>query len=92
MKLKTGDKVKVIAGKDKGKEGTITKTIIKDNRVVIDGINLVKKHQKPNNVNQKGGVIDMPSPLDASNVMLLDAKTKKPVRSSKRTDKSEKKK
>ena len=88
MNLKTGDKVKVIAGKDKGKEGTITKTLTKDNRVVIEGINLAKKHQKPNNENPQGGVIDRPAPIHASNVMLLDGK--KAIRSSKRTDNKKK--
>jgi large subunit ribosomal protein L24 len=92
MKFKTGDKVKVIAGKDKGKEGSITKVIAEKNRVVIDGINIVKKHRKADASNQnQGGVVDMPSPINASNVMLLDPKTKKPIRVNKRTDKAEKK-
>ena len=57
MFLKTGDKVRVIAGKDKGKEGTIKKVLVKENRVIVEGVNQIKKHQKPNNANPNGGII-----------------------------------
>lgn len=80
MFIKTGDKVRVIAGKDKGKEGTVKKTIASANRVVVEGINMVKKHQKPNNSNPNGGVIDTEAAIDASNVMLIDPSTNEPTR------------
>ena len=80
MKLKVGDKVRVMAGKDKGKEGRITHTFAKENKVVVEGVNMVKKHLKPNNSNQTGGIIEREAKIDASNVMVLDKKTNKPTR------------
>lgn len=80
MFVKTGDKVRVIAGKDKGKEGTITKTVSSKNRVVVEGVNLVKKHQKPSNEYPQGGVIDTEAPIHASNVQLLDPSTNEPTK------------
>ena len=79
MKLKTGDKVVVIAGKDKGKEGLITKTLSKDNKVIVEGVNIVKKHNKPNGADG-GTITEMEAPIHASNVMIIDPKTKKPTR------------
>ena len=69
MNLKTGDKVVIIAGKDKGKEGKITKTLKKDNKVIVEGVNVVKKHVKPNGQNE-GSIIEMEAPIHASNVMI----------------------
>ena len=80
MFLKTGDKVRVIAGKDKGKEGSVKKILAAENRVVVEGINMIKKHQKPNNANPNGGVIDTEAPISASNVMLIDPSTNEPTR------------
>ncbi|GKT03188.1 50S ribosomal protein L24 [Furfurilactobacillus sp. WILCCON 0119] len=80
MFLKTGDQVRVIAGKDKGKEGTIKQTLAKSDRVVVEGINMVKKHQKPNNEFPQGGVVDVEAPIHVSNVMLIDPSTKEPTR------------
>ena len=80
MFIKTGDKVRVIAGKDKGKEGSVKKTLAAENRVVVEGINKIKKHQKPNNANPNGGVIDSEAPINASNVMLIDPSTNEPTR------------
>ena len=80
MFLKTGDKVRVITGKDKGKEGTIKKTFAKENRVIVEGVNTIKKHQKPNNANPNGGIIDTEAPINASNVMLIDPSTNEPTR------------
>lgn len=80
MFLKTGDQVRVIAGKDKGKEGAIKQTLTKSNRVVVEGINMVKKHQKPNNEFPQGGVVDVEAPIHVSNVMLIDPSTKEPTR------------
>ncbi|EEU30439.1 ribosomal protein L24 [Limosilactobacillus coleohominis 101-4-CHN] len=80
MFLKTGDKVRVITGKDKGKEGTIKKTLTKENRVIVEGINKIKKHQKPSNSNPNGGIVDTEAPIQASNVMLIDPSTNEPTR------------
>ncbi len=79
MRLKTGDKVIVIAGSNKGKEGTIKKVLRKENRVIVEGVNIVHKHQKPRG-QESGGILDVEAPIDASNVMLIDPKTKKPTR------------
>lgn len=80
MFVKTGDKVKVIAGKDKGKEGTIVKTIAASDRVVVEGVNMIKKHQKPNNQYPQGGIIELEAPIHVSNVQLLDPSTNEPTR------------
>lgn len=80
MKLKVGDKVRVMVGKDKGKEGRITHTFKNENKVVVEGVNIVKKHLKPNNSNQTGGIVDREAKIDASNVMIIDKKTNKPTR------------
>ncbi|MBQ3436318.1 MAG: 50S ribosomal protein L24 [Bacilli bacterium] len=90
MNLKVGDKVVVIAGKDKGKEGKIIKTFKNDNKVLVEGINMVKKHQKPMG-QETGGIIDMEAPIDRSNVMIIDPKTKKRTRIGHTTDKNNKK-
>ena len=79
MNFKKGDKVVVIAGKEKGKEGTITEILKKENRVVIEGLNMVKKTVKPNG-NNPGSIIEKEAPIHASNVMILDPKTKTPTR------------
>ena len=90
MKLKTGDKVVVIAGKDKGKEGTITKVLRSENKVVVEGINVAKKHVKPNG-QTAGSIVDIELPINASNVMIIDPKTKKPSRIGHTIDKNGKK-
>ena len=79
MNFKVGDKVVVIAGKDKGKQGKITKVLRAENRVIVEGINMVKKHVKPNGQAQ-GSIVDMEAPIHASNVMILDPKTNKRTR------------
>ena len=79
MNLKTGDKVVVIAGKDSGKEGTITKVLKEENKVIVEGVNVVKKHVKPNG-QTAGSIIDKEAPIHASNVMIIDPKTKKRTR------------
>lgn len=80
MLIKTGDKVRVIAGKDKGKEGTVKSIFTKTNRVIVEGVNKIQKHQKPNNANPNGGLVDAEGTIDASNVMLLDPSTNEPTR------------
>ena len=79
MNLKVGDKVVVIAGSGKGKEGKITKTLKSENRVVVEGVNIVKKHKKGNG-QETGGILEVEAPINASNVMLIDPKTKKRTR------------
>ena len=90
MNFKTGDKVVVIAGKDKGKNGKIIKTLAKENKVVVENVNVVKKHQKGNG-QTPGGIVDMEAPIHVSNVMIVDPKTKKPTRIGHSTDKNGKK-
>jgi large subunit ribosomal protein L24 len=89
MKIKTGDTVVVIAGKDsktvtkKGVESTtgkVLKVYPETNKVVVEGVNKVKKHQKPTQQNTTGSIIEKEAPIDASNVMILDPKTKTPTR------------
>ena len=80
MNLFKGDTVIVIAGRDKGKTGVIQKVIPESNRVVVENVNLRKKHRKPTQGNPDGGIVEIYAPIDASNVMLLDPKTKKPTR------------
>ena len=75
MKIKKGDKVVVITGVNKGKEGTITRVL--DEKVIVEGINIVTKHVKPKNNNGTGEIIKVEAPIHASNVMLIDPKTKK---------------
>jgi len=80
MDLRKGDKVIVIAGRDKGKSGIIQKVDPKTNRVVVENVNIRKKHIKPTQQNPDGGIIEIYAPFDASNVMIEDPKTKKPTR------------
>ena len=74
MKVKVGDNVKVIAGKDKGKEGKVLRTLKNKDKVVVEGINIIKKHSKPNNQNDKGGIFDIEAPIHVSNVKVVEAK------------------
>ena len=85
MNFKVGDEVVVIAGEDKGKKGKIVRTLKNDNKVIVEGVNVRKKHQKSNGQNP-GGIIDITAPIHASNVMLIDPKTKKRTRIGHTTD------
>lgn len=76
MKVKTGDKVIVISGSDKGKTGKVLKAMPKENKVVVEGVNARKKNIKPNQANPKGYVKDINLPIDASNVSLVDSNNK----------------
>lgn len=71
MKVKVGDTVKIIAGKDKGKSGKVIKTLKTKNKVVVEGLNIVKKHSKPTNTNDKGGIFDIEAPIHVSNVKVI---------------------
>jgi large subunit ribosomal protein L24 len=79
MRIKVGDKVQVIAGNYKGVEGTVQRLDPKNNRVVVNGVNMVKKHQKPQQTGGRsqtqGGIIEFEAPIDASNVMLVCPET-----------------
>ena len=71
LTIKKGDTVKVIAGKDNGKEGKVVSVDPKNGKVVVEGVNVVKKHTKPSMANQNGGIITKEAPIDASNVMYV---------------------
>lgn len=79
MKIKQGDKVVVIAGKDKGKEGKVLKTLRNSSKVIVEGVNIVKKHIKPSG-GEDGRIAEIEAPLHVSNVMLYDDKAKKGTR------------
>jgi large subunit ribosomal protein L24 len=79
-RLQRGDTVVVISGKYKGKQGRVKRVLLDDDKVVIEGINLVKRHTRPNPRNQQGGIIEKEAPLHASKVMPIDPKTNKPTR------------
>ena len=76
MKVKVGDKVKVHAGKDKGKEGRVLVTLKKKDRVVVEGINIVKKHLKPGRTNETGGILETENPIHVSNVKVVTEEKK----------------
>jgi len=80
MRIKKGDLVQMITGKDKGKQGKIVRVIPKENKVVVEGLNLVKKHQRPRREGQKGQIVLIPRPIDVSNVMLICPHCKKPTK------------
>jgi large subunit ribosomal protein L24 len=71
MKIKKGDTVKVIAGKDNGKEGKVVSVDKKNGRVVVEGVNMITKHTKPSPANQNGGIVQKEAPIDLSNVMYV---------------------
>ena len=71
MKIKKGDTVKVIAGKDKDKTGKVVSVDVKNNRVVVEGVNMITKHEKPSMSNQQGGIVHQEGPISASNVMFV---------------------
>lgn len=86
MKLKKGDMVVVVSGKDKGKQGEIAEVLRLQNRVVIDGVNIVKRHMRKTGRGQSGRIIERPASVHASNVMLLDPSSKKPTRIGRSTE------
>jgi large subunit ribosomal protein L24 len=80
MHVKKGDKVRVISGKDKGKTGVILAAYPKDSRVLVEGVNIVKKHTKPSQVNPQGGIMSFEAPIHVSNVLPIDPKSGNPTR------------
>ncbi len=85
-RLRTGDQVVVISGKDKGKKGKIARLLVEDNKVVVEGVNLIKRHQRPTPKNPQGGIIEREAPIHASKVMPIDPKTGKGTRVRIKTD------
>ena len=75
--IKVGDNVRVITGSNKNKEGKVLKVIRNENKVIVDGVNVVKKHVKPNRTNETGGILEVEAPIHISNVKLLDKSEKK---------------
>lgn len=80
MKLKKGDTVLIMTGKDRGKKAKILKAYPKDGKILVEGINMVKKHQKPRKQGEKGQIVVMPRPINASNAKLICPKCGKPSR------------
>ena len=91
MKILKGDKVVVIAGKDKGKTGIVQAAYPKKNKVVVEGVNVHKKHRKPTQQNPEGSVVEIYVPIDVSNIAIVDPKTKKPSRVGYKVEKDGKK-
>jgi large subunit ribosomal protein L24 len=80
MKITKNDNVMVIAGNDRGKTGKVLKVFPKKNRVIVEGINIRKRHSKPSQTNPQGGILEKEAPINASNVMILDPKSNEPTR------------
>lgn len=80
MKLKKGDNVILIKGKDKGKKGKIIKALPKEGKVIVEGLNMFKKHQRPRRQGEKGTTVSISMPISASNVMIVDPKSGKASR------------
>ena len=85
-KIKKGDRVQVLAGKDKGKRGEILSVSPTENRAVVQGVNIVKRHAKPQGMNQPGGIQEKEASIDLSNLALIDPKSDKPTRVGFRVD------
>lgn len=80
MKIKKNDTVMVIAGNDRGKTGKVLKVFPKESRLIVEGINLRKRHTKPSQKNPQGGILEKEAPIHISNVMIIDPKTNEPTR------------
>ncbi len=80
MKIKKGDKVIVIAGKDRGKSGVVVRALPSEDMVVVEAVNIAKKHKKASKANSRGQIVEVAMPIHVSNVALLDPKTNKPTR------------
>jgi len=80
MKIKKGDNVKIIVGKDAGKTGKITVLDIQRGRIIVEGMNMVKKHRRPRKQNEKGEIISVARPIDSSNVMVICGSCSKPTK------------
>ncbi len=78
--IKKGDQVKVLSGESRGKEGKVLEIIVKKERAIVEGVNMIKKHTKPNAAHPEGGIIEQEAPIHISNLMLIDPSSKKPTR------------
>ncbi len=90
MKIKKGDKVQIIKGKDRGREGAVERALPKERKVVVSGLNIYKKAVRPQKQGQKGGIVEIAKPLPVENVMLLCPHCSKPTRVGYRVEKGEK--
>ena len=86
MRVSKGDTVRVMRGEDRGKEGKVLRTFPKTGRVLVEGVNIVKKHRKARTADDQSGIIEAPAAVHASNLMLIDAKTGEPTRTRARID------
>ncbi|MBA3580442.1 MAG: 50S ribosomal protein L24 [Gemmatimonadota bacterium] len=86
MHVSKGDTVRVMRGEEKGKEGKVARVFLKTGRVIVEGVNMVKKHRRATKPEEESGIIEMPAPVHASNLMLLDPKTGSPTRTRARVD------
>ena len=84
--IKKGDFVKVISGESRGKEGKILEIIVKKNRAIVEGVNMIKKHTKPNTAYPEGGIIEQEASVHISNLMLIDPVSKKPTKIGRKID------
>ena len=91
MKIKVGDKVKVITGSNKGKEGKVSKVLRNENRVIVEGVNIVKKHIKPGRTNETGGILETEAPIHISNVKVISNNENKETKKEPKKEKTEKK-
>jgi len=80
LRIKKGDRIRVLSGKDRGKEGTVMRVLPTEGKVIVDGVNVAKKHQKPTKSTMQGGIIDKDMPIDASNVAIVSPKDGKATR------------
>ncbi|HEY8525996.1 MAG TPA: 50S ribosomal protein L24 [Acidimicrobiales bacterium] len=80
LKIRKGDRVRVLTGKDRGKEGEVMRAFPRSGKVIVDGVNIAKKHQRPTQANQQGGIIDKDMPIPVSNVALVCPSCGKPTR------------
>jgi large subunit ribosomal protein L24 len=80
MKIKKGDTVLIISGKDKGKKGKVLEAFPRQNKIVVEGVNIVKKHRRPRREREKGQIVEIPKPIDVSNVKLVCSKCGQAVR------------
>lgn len=80
MKIKKGDTVLIIAGKDRGKKGKVLNAFPKENKISVEGVNILRKHVRPKDANSKGQIVEFPAPLNVSNAKFFHAKCKKGVR------------
>ena len=80
LKIKKGDRVRVLTGKDRGKEGTVLRALPTEGKLIVEGVNTVKKHQKPTRVNQSGGIVERDMPIPVANVAVISPSDGRPTR------------